>query len=110
MHRYPFAVRIRRYIQHALLALLLLLSQQMGIAHAVSHLSNANHKISQNKQLPIEQTCEQCLVYAQIGSALTSPATLPLVDAVARLVIDTVLLQHFSPATIFAFHSRAPPQ
>lgn len=103
-------MRIRRSIQHGLLALLLLLSQQMGIAHAVSHLSDASHKTSQNKQLPIEQTCGQCLAYAQIGSALTGPSVLPLVQAAPALVIDTVLPQHFSPRTVFAFHSRAPPQ
>jgi hypothetical protein len=103
-------VKIRRSVRHVLLSLLLLLSQQMGIAHAVSHLSDARQQTSQDKQLPVEQTCEQCLAYAQIGSGLTSAAVLPLVQAVVSLVIDNALTQYFSPRTVYAFQSRAPPQ
>ena len=106
-------MRIRRSFQHVLLSLLLLLSQQMGIAHAVSHLSDVRQdgrqQTSQNKQLPIEQTCEQCLAYAQLGSGLTSAPALPLVQPVAGLVIDDATAQYFSPRTVFAFQSRAPP-
>jgi len=94
----------------------------MGIAHAVSHLSDVHQggrqdgrqdgrqKTSQNKQLPIEQACEQCLAYAQLSSGLTSTPALPLVQAVASLVIDNATAQYFSPQTVYAFQSRAPPQ
>jgi len=94
-----------------MLSLLLLLSQQMGIVHAVSHLSDlVRPKTSQHKQLPIEQTCGQCLAFAQIGSALTSTAVLPLAVAVTSVQIDNAVAQYFSPGTIHAFQSRAPPQ
>ena len=103
-------MRIRRSIQHVLLSLLLLLSQQMGVAHAVSHLSDVRQQTSQNKQLPVEQMCEQCLAYAQIGSALTSAAVLPVVQIAASVVVDGATAQYFSLRTVYAFQSRAPPQ
>ena len=107
-------MKIRRSFQRVLLSLLLLLSQQMGIAHAVSHLSDGRQdgrqKTSQNKQLPIEQACEQCLAYAQLGSGLTSAPALPLLQAATSLVIDSTTAQYFSPRTVYAFQSRAPPQ
>jgi hypothetical protein len=93
----------------ALLALLLLLSQQMGYAHAVSHLSDSTHRTRQNKQLPIEQACDQCLAFAQIGSALTSHALLIFEDATPGFIapfLPTHILVH---RTVCVFHSRAPP-
>jgi hypothetical protein len=102
-------VKTHRQILSVLLALLLLLTQQMGYAHAVSHLSDNSHRSQPNKQLPVEQACEQCLAFAQIGSALTShlfqifadaaPSPLPLPPVTAILVARTVCV----------FHSRAPP-
>ena len=94
-----------------MLALLLLLSQQMGFAHAVSHSSDhPRYSSSHGKQLPIEQTCQQCLAFAQIGSALPSAIfSLPAVvapDALAIANSPPVLY----PRAIRAFHSRAPPR
>jgi hypothetical protein len=102
-------VKIYRRLLPVLLALLLLGSQQMGFAHAVSHLSDNSRHTQQNKQLPIEQVCDQCLAFAQIGSALTNLALLVLADAAPV----SVPLPHVSPVLLprapCVFHSRAPP-
>lgn len=103
-----FDVKIRQTLLPALLALLLLMTQQMGLAHAVSHLSNPQGS-SQKKQLPIEQVCDQCLAFAQIGSALTGHASLPAADVPHTLVIDANLTQIIVFRTVCVFHSRAPP-
>ncbi len=103
-----FVVKIRQTLFSALLALLLLMTQQMGLAHSVSHLSSPLNT-SQNKQLPSEQACDQCLVFAQIGAALTSHAFSPAVDAPRALVLDVNFTQIIDPATVCVFRSRAPP-
>jgi hypothetical protein len=102
-------VKNHRQILSVLLALLLLLTQQMGYAHTVSHLSGSGHLSQQNKHLPIEQACEQCLAFAQIGSALTSHLFQIFADAAPT----PLPLPHVTPIliarTICVFHSRAPP-
>lgn len=102
-------MRNRKPIVHVLLALLLLLSQQMVLAHAVSHYSEARQRTSDTKQLPIEQICEHCLAHAQIGSGLTSQFALHLADLApdAVPVVSPPLL--LSAKTFTAFRSRAPP-
>jgi hypothetical protein len=102
-------VKIHRHILPALLALLLLLTQQMGYTHAVSHLSDGSHRTQQNKQLPIEQVCDQCLAFAQIGSAMTSHALLVLADAAPNPITLPLPTHILVPRTVCVFHSRAPP-
>jgi hypothetical protein len=97
----------RRALLHLLFALFLLLSQQAGFAHAVTHLGNG--PASQDKQFPHGKICDQCVQGAQLGSALidTSPdagwihATGPRFDVVPAAL--------HSPRFICPFSSRAPP-
>jgi hypothetical protein len=101
-------VKIHRTIHHALLALLLLLSQQMGISHEVTHL--ASKPGSQTGQpVPLEKSCDQCLAFASIGSALTGNGLLPLVQALAVTVFAIIPGPRYFPAFVSAYHSRAPP-
>ncbi|MGZ3159533.1 MAG: hypothetical protein ACXU7D_09230 [Burkholderiaceae bacterium] len=102
-------MKIFRQILPVLLAFLLLVSQQMGYAHTVSHLSDGSRHSQQNKQLPIEQVCDQCLAFAQIGSALTSHAFLVFADAAPSPVSLSHTAPILVPRTVCAFHSRAPP-
>jgi hypothetical protein len=102
-------VRNRKTIVHVLLALLLLLSQQMVLAHAVSHFSETRQRTADTKQLPIEQTCEHCLAHAQIGSGLTSQFALHLADAAPDTVVVASPPLLLSAKTFTAFRSRAPP-
>ena len=93
-----------------LLAFLLLLSQQLGVAHAVSHLSPDIASItSHDKHLPSERQCAQCLAFAAIGPALPNPPLLLFVDLPASRVAVDAPIEKFRHHTIRAFDSRAPP-
>lgn len=102
-------MKISRLFFPALLALVLLLSQQMGYAHDISHLSDTSRNTSQNKQLPAEQVCDQCLAFAQIGAALTSQPVGFFADRIPGAAPLVGLTQIVAPRTVCVFHSRAPP-
>jgi hypothetical protein len=111
------AVRLRRSLAYALLSLLLVLSQQMGISHGMSHWTDARsaaqgggpHQRAAAKSLALDQSCAQCLAFAQIGSALGTPA-----HAVAATHAAAAAgIAYATPAgclrTVCVFQSRAPP-
>lgn len=103
-------MKIRPVILSVLLSVLLLVSQQAAVAHAVGHLgSSSQSSSSHDKELPVEQTCHQCLAFLSIGSALTgSPLDLPFDHAGhARLATDQ--RKPFIPENVRLFDSRAPP-
>lgn len=112
---------IRRSTIRILLSLLLLLSQQMAIAHAVSHWSGrpasgapaAGQQQSGDRSLSeafaLDQSCSQCLAFAQIAGVVGSDPLrfVPFDNASARVCVDA---SHFLTArTDCAYHSRAPP-
>ncbi|MES2261652.1 MAG: hypothetical protein V4724_24310 [Pseudomonadota bacterium] len=110
---------LRRNIVYAVLSLLLVLSQQMGITHAVSHLSDIRSSAGQqleqretslSKTLALDQSCEQCLAFAQIASALDTPfhsfPAAPHVAPVSIVVATPLACQR----TVCVFQSRAPPK
>jgi hypothetical protein len=92
------------------LALLLLLTQQMGFAHAISHLSDFSSSSVKVKQVPSEQVCEHCLAFAQVGSALSSDAGLFQATPLAPEVALPRATQTYVARTVCVFQSRAPPQ
>ncbi|WP_136413858.1 hypothetical protein [Herbaspirillum sp. ST 5-3] len=102
-------MKIRRVFARVVLAFLLL-SQQLGITHAISHISSdTSSSRSRDKELPAELQCVQCLAFASIGSGLTgSPLQLDPLPAPAD-TITFVLLVKPLPAALRAFDSRAPP-
>jgi hypothetical protein len=96
-----------------MLALLLLLSQQMAIAHAITHVGDGrghtSQQSSQEKQLPAHEACAQCLAFAQIGSGLaTASCSLPD-HGPDEATYDRVRHASASLAPLRAFQSRAPP-
>lgn len=108
----------RAFVLRVLLSLLLLVTQQMGASHAMSHWAGARttaqsraeatHKPS--KVVADDQGCAQCLAYAQVSSALASPAhRLP---ALAPASFDPLAAARLSDCarTVCVFQSRAPPQ
>lgn len=103
-------VIVRRAFAHIAFAFLLLVSQQLGMAHAVSHLSQDSRSGSvQKKQLPAELQCDQCLAFAAIGAGLTSsPPSLPQFLAPRETSVEVPLAKEL-PAAPRAFDSRAPP-
>jgi hypothetical protein len=102
-------VQTRRPLISLFLVFLLLFTQQVGYAHAISHLSNANTSTTKNSQLPIEQACEHCLVFAQMGSALRTDPIYFAVTPVAAEIPQTRSTQLHFLQTICVFQSRAPP-
>ncbi|MDC8756694.1 hypothetical protein [Janthinobacterium fluminis] len=110
-------MRFSRSLAFALLSLLLVLSQQMGIAHGMSHWSESRgaepgeqqEQRRPGKSLAPDQSCAQCLAFAQIGSALGTPCySFPATHAAAPQTITRP-----TPAaclrTVCVFLSRAPP-
>jgi hypothetical protein len=109
----------RSLFLRVLLSLLLLVSQQMAVSHAMSHWTgtadksahvqvDSKHKPS--KGLDHELGCSQCFAYAQMESAIgTSAYALPVVDVrpvhLALLVSSADCIR-----TVCVFQSRAPPQ
>lgn len=110
-------MNVRRSIVYAALSLLLVLSQQMGMTHALSHWSVQRDKAELStgrggavvKAPALDLGCEQCLAFAQIGSALDTPFhSFPAARSVA--VASVAGGSHsVCQRTVCAFRSRAPP-
>jgi hypothetical protein len=123
----------RRTFIRVLLSLLLLISQQMAISHGMTHWAGASregsaqlyktqlhlaqlHKpASQDQERGIsaafaqDQTCEQCLAFAQIASAVGSPARTFIPDDSAACAAGERASVSVDARTAFPFQSRAPP-
>jgi hypothetical protein len=111
----------RRSFIRVLLSLLLLMSQQMAICHAMTHWAGKRsgaaqlHQAGQQNDRGLsaafaqDQTCEQCLAFAQIAGAVGSPARSFGADASASCVAGPSAAQPGCARTTCAFHSRAPP-
>lgn len=102
-------MKIRPAILHLLFALLLLVAQQLAMAHALAHAGTATANSTQDQSLPGESYCDQCLAATAIGSALT--AALPPLPAnlFDHASIRTDFVERCFPATTRPFNSRAPP-
>ena len=112
-------MKLRRNIVYAMLSLLLVLSQQLGMVHAVSHIADYRHGTEQvqdrddastNRGAALDHNCSQCLAFAQLASAVDTPSyTFPAMEhkAPVALVADA---QQACQRTVCVFQSRAPPQ
>lgn len=118
----------RRPIVYVLLSLLLVLSQQMGYSHALTHWSSlkvVSQQLGQQpsagadstesadvppaKSLAMDQACEQCLAFAQIGTAVHSGFHSFPISRDTETACDTSVMPAPCRRTVCAFHSRAPP-
>lgn len=110
----------RQVINRILLSLLLLLSQQMAFAHALSHWTGTLHgtKAEQHESdgsglssaVAQDQTCDHCLALAQLVAPLAStPRTFCAGDNGATAFISTDTGTH-CPRVVCGFNPRAPPQ
>lgn len=103
-----------------MLALLLVLSQQLGMAHAVSHWSDYRHGSEQQQLddgsesgrsagLALDHNCSQCAAFASLASAIHTPAyTFPSIEYSAPQAGADHALPH-GARTVRAYDSRAPP-
>src|SRR5262245_12245881 len=101
------AMYVRRMLPQVLLAVVLLVGQQAGYEHTVSHLE-AGRASGKGKQLPHTKACIKCGLSAQLGTGLLSNA-LPFLGAARSACDALVLSEAFHPAAPRRFLSRAPP-
>lgn len=102
----------RRLVLRVLLALQLLVAQQLAFTHALSHWGRGSAAAAESKATRLavgEQLCEQCLAFAHIANAVGNDVlhfALP-----ATLAARIALPDHVGvwPRTCCAFDSRAPP-
>jgi hypothetical protein len=88
-----------------LLALALLLAQQAGLAHALSHLDP--HTPSKSG-LSHTTLCEKCSTFGQLSSAVPTSATIVL-DQSSPASHVSICDSGIVRRTVAVFRSRAPP-
>jgi len=115
---------VHRRVVHILLSLLLLVSQQMAFAHAMSHLAgklggshaavlaaqpglDADSDLSSS--VAQDGSCSHCLVFAQMANAIGSTPRqfVPLDLALEHGAVSGAA--ELPRRTQCVFHSRAPP-
>lgn len=108
----------RRAVIHAVLSLMLLLSQQLAISHVMSHWMDGRATAQEAQDssrkaagpLASDKHCQQCLAFAQIASAVGNS---PQAFTVAGGADSCTLVSPISPLcrqAVAAFRARAPPQ
>lgn len=110
---------LKRQIAYALLSLLLVLSQQLGMAHAISHWSDvrqsgeAVQRIDAEKGgsagLALDHNCSQCAAFAQLASALPTQEYLFPAVAYGTPAVATATAQAQPAPSARPYDSRAPP-
>jgi hypothetical protein len=112
-------VKANRHLFHVFLALLLVLSQQLGMVHAVSHWSDfrpggAPQAVDASEPglsagLALDHNCSQCAAFASLASAVGTPSySFPVLDSSAPQA-GAALAEPHSARTVRAYDSRAPP-
>ena len=107
----------RSLFVRVLFSLLLLLSQQMAISHAMSHWAGTAEKSAQvqvdskpSKGGAQELGCSQCFAYSQMVSAIGTPSYAMLVVDVRLVHLALLTPSSDCVRTVCVFQSRAPPQ
>jgi hypothetical protein len=92
-------------VLNSLLILLLLFAQQAAYAHAITHLGK---EPPAKERLAHSKLCDKCVSFEKIsGVAPNSVAVLVSLDLLFAQPPQKDYV--FSPRTVAAFHSRAPP-
>jgi hypothetical protein len=112
----------RRTLIRVMLSLLLLLSQQMALSHAVTHWAGSRdaparihtaaahrHDGGISSAFAQDQTCGHCLAFAQIAGAIGSPTRSFAADGTATFAPAACASQPACARTTCVFQSRAPP-
>lgn len=89
----------------SLVILLLLFAQQAAYAHAISHLGK---EAPAKEQLAHSKLCNKCASFEKISGV--APASVPALVSLELLFVQPPQADYvFSPRSVAAFHSRAPP-
>jgi hypothetical protein len=105
----------KRLMGRLLLSLVLLWSQQIAMAHSISHLLRERSVTpaaagKPSKPLVKHQACAECLAYAQFFSALGSAQRTVAVAEPDPLRLVVPVTPENCIVTVCMFQSRAPPQ
>jgi hypothetical protein len=97
----------KRSVFHVLLALLVILAQEVVLVHAVNHQAKPR-AVKYDPLARDAHYCHTCALAAQFGNALTEPAkAVPVERQGIVAVVDAVSV--FVPPVVLAYSSRAPP-
>jgi hypothetical protein len=108
----------RRSIVHVFLALLLLLTQQIGVTHVYTHWSDINQQVSQlsdeehaehRKSVAAHKLCAECVSVAQMAAAITSAPPMLVLATVGAGPVAVPTTMSACERTTCVFQSRAPP-
>lgn len=109
----------RRALNHLLLAIVLLVSQQMAIGHVISHWgarasaalahASADKEDGFSKSVAQDQGCEQCLAFAQIATAIVQETRAFVAPSQGTWAIAELAPHSVCARAPCAFRSRAPP-
>jgi hypothetical protein len=109
----------RRLANRILLSLLLLVSQQMAIAHVIGHwnaraaatvsASKVSNDDGLSSSIAQDQRCDQCLAFAQIASAVGQQPRAFVAPRQGALAIRAISPHSICARAPCAFLSRAPP-
>lgn len=113
--------KVNRNFLHVLLAVLLVLSQQLGMAHAVSHWSDFRRGTEQQRAtdvdgngpsagLTLDHNCSECAAFASLASAIHTPRFTFLAVDYSAPQSGVAVLQLHGARTARAYDSRAPPR
>ena len=92
-------------VLNSLLILLLLCAQQAAYAHAISHLGK---EPPAKEQLAHSKLCGKCVSFEKISGV--APTSVPVLVSLDLLFAQRPQVDYvFSPLTVTAFLSRAPP-
>ena len=107
---------------HLMLAMVMLVSQQIGLSHLMSHgadelnrladrsrLSTPSHANDASVKLLVEKSCQDCLSLAQLGTALPGQVLASRHASLDSFFLLPQPLAWRSNASPSPFHSRAPP-
>ncbi len=98
-------MKLQRALNNALLVLLLLFAQQAAYAHAISHLGK---EAPAKEQLAHSKLCDKCVSFEKISGV--APTSVPVLVSLEFSFTPPPQVDYdYSPRTVAAFHSRAPP-
>lgn len=111
----------RPVLLRVLLSLLLLISQHMAVTHAMSHwtgglgaqqVASASHDTGSDLSSAFaqDQTCTQCLAFAQLAGPLASSPRIFVAPELVSLAVRNAEATVAAARPILAFLSRGPPQ
>ncbi len=98
-----------RFIRHALLALLLVIAQQGGIAHLTAHATQRLHEQPASTTDDGTARCAQCVLYASLGASAAPAVVIPAVVPTRPPLLPAVAAQPHAAEGTASYRSRAPP-